>query len=737
MSPSLKPVVLCVDDDPDILHFMKALLGKQGYEVALADSGKQALMAVLRSPPDVILLDVTMADMSGYDVCARLQEREETSYIPVIMVTALTGEKDQIRALRAGAADYITKPIDPAGLLGKVESHLATRGRWTELQKATPDARSESRWDSKLRPSDFLKFKEFLSVRLKLPQDTRTALGRILPPDLYPQGAILGLSGPQIAESIADFLSIPFVSQVSPESVKLGVLPTPFCRSHSIVALEDPASPAAFVLSNPFNWEVQEAIKRALEKGQNPKLSIIVPERVEELLAPRPAPAARKQVEFSEIEAKLREEYQIEEQAQRIDAGATEQSAPIIQLINNLIDQAHARGASDIHIEPAEEEVIIRYRIDGDLAVVNRLKPARLINPMVARLKIMSSLDISEHRLPQDGRIKFKQYSSQGRDFDLRVAIAPQNHGEKVVMRIIDKQKSVLPLEQLGFSPRNLELYREKIAAPYGMILHVGPTGSGKSMTLYAALNEIKSDTINIQTAEDPIEYTLAGINQLQVKKEIGLTFARALRSFLRLDPDVILVGEIRDHETAETAIEASLTGHLLLSTLHTNDAPSTVTRFIEMGIEPYLVSSSLLLVCAQRLLRRLCKECKEPYSPDGIQKKFVGSGPDDPLTLYRPKGCERCNGAGYRGRVGVHEIFVPNDEIRGSIVKKGVTSESLKHMAVENGMTTLFWDSMEKVRQGLCSVEDTLANVKPDEFDSRPLWMKTPEKRGPEVARR
>jgi type IV pilus assembly protein PilB len=729
--------VLCVDDDPDILHFMKALLGKQGYEVAVADSGKQALMAVLRSPPDVILLDVTMPDMSGYDVCARLQEREETSYIPVIMVTALTGEKDQIRALRAGAADYITKPIDPAGLVGKVESQMATRGRWTELQKAAPDARLDSRWDSKLRPSDFLKFKEFLAVRLKLAQDARTALGRILPPDLYSQGAVLGLPGPQIAESIADFLSIPFVSQVLPESVKLGVLPTPFCKSHSIVALEDPSSPAAFVLSNPFNWEVQEAIKRALEKGQNPKLSIIVPERVEELLAPRPAAPARKHVEFSEIEAKLREEYQIEEQAQKIDAGATEQSAPIIQLINNLIDQAYAQGASDIHIEPAEEEVVIRYRIDGDLAVVNHLKPARLINPMVARLKIMSSLDISEHRLPQDGRIKFKQFSSQGKDFDLRVAIAPQNHGEKVVMRIIDKQKSVLPLEQLGFSPRNLELYREKIAAPYGMILHVGPTGSGKSMTLYAALNEIKSDTINIQTAEDPIEYTLAGLNQLQVKKEIGLTFARALRSFLRLDPDVILVGEIRDHETAETAIEASLTGHLLLSTLHTNDAPSTVTRFIEMGIEPYMVSSSLLLVCAQRLLRRLCKECKEPYAPDGIQKKFVGTSPDAALTLYRPKGCERCNGTGYRGRVGVHEIFVPNDEIRGSIVKKGVTSESLKHMAVENGMTTLFWDSMEKVRQGLCSVEDALANVKPDEFDSRPQWMKTPDSRESEIARR
>jgi type IV pilus assembly protein PilB len=256
------------------------------------------------------------------------------------------------------------------------------------------------------------------------------------------------------------------------------------------------------------------------------------------------------------------------------------------------------------------------------------------------------------------------------------------------------------------------------------MILHAGPTGSGKSMTLYAALNELKNDSINIQTAEDPIEYTLPGINQLQVKKEIGLTFARALRSFLRLDPDVILVGEIRDHETALTAIEASLTGHLLLSTVHTNDAPSTVTRFIEMGIEPYLMSSSLVLVCAQRLLRRLCSECRESYEAGPQQKRFVGACEDEPLTLFRPKGCAHCANTGYRGRIGVHEVFVPDDALRAAIVKKGVTSEGLKRIAVEAGMTTLFWDAMEKVRTGICSVEDAMANVRPDEFDSKPSWM-------------
>ena len=721
------PAILCVDDDPDILDFMKVLLGGKGYRVLTAESGKQALMMVARDKPDVVLLDVTMPDLNGYDVCEKLQDSEATAYIPVIMVTALTGDKDKLRALRAGAADYLVKPIEAASLLSKVETQIATRGRWKEFKGEASEARAEERWDSRLRPSEFTRFKDFLANRQKLTPDARTSLQRVASPDLYGGSNSLGIASRQVAEALSEFLKIPLATEIDPQTAKLGVLPTPFCKTNNIVPVTDPSSPAAFVLSNPFNWEVLDAIRRSLERGQAaPKLTLTEPETVQDLLSPKAATAQRpaRKVEISEIEAKLREEYKPEEELQQIDAGANEASAPIIQLVNNLIDTAYARGASDIHIEPYEEEVIIRFRVDGDLAIANRLRPARLINPMVARIKIMSNLDISEHRLPQDGRIKFKQYSSHGKDFDLRVAVAPQNHGEKVVMRIIDKQRSVLPLEQLGFSPRNLEAYREKITAPYGMILHVGPTGSGKSMTLYAALNEIKSDTINVQTAEDPIEYTLPGINQLQTKKEIGLTFSRALRSFLRLDPDVILVGEIRDHETAEIAIEASLTGHLLLSTLHTNDAASTVTRFIEMGIEPYMVSSSLLLVCAQRLLRRLCPQCKESYTPDAIQKQFVGGREGVPLTLCRPKGCERCNNSGYKGRTGIHEVLVPDDAMRAAIVQKGVTSESLKRMAVAGGMTTLFWDAMEKVRNGLCSVEDALANVRTDEFDSRPKWM-------------
>ena len=404
---------------------------------------------------------------------------------------------------------------------------------------------------------------------------------------------------------------------------------------------------------------------------------------------------------------------------------ATEESEPIIRLVNQFIENAYTSGSSDIHIEPWENEVVVRYRIDGDLRIVNRFGPQNLILPIVSRIKIMSNLDIAERRMPQDGRIVFKKYTKKNLDFDLRVATSPMNFGEKVVMRILDKQKSTLPLDKLGFSARNLKVYREKILTPYGMILHVGPTGSGKSMTLYAALNEVQRPEINIQTVEDPIEYTLAGINQMQTHKDIGLTFGRALRSYLRQDPDVILVGEIRDLETAEIAVEAALTGHLLLSTLHTNDAPSTITRLVEMGIEPFLVSSTIICVVAQRLLRRLCSECKEPFDADEAQKLLVGLDTKMEVPLYRAKGCKECNGIGYKGRTGTHEIFVPDDAVRLGISKATLTAESLKRIAVEElGMTTLYWDAMEKVRNGLTTIEDVLSKVRKDEFDSRPDWM-------------
>jgi type IV pilus assembly protein PilB len=393
----------------------------------------------------------------------------------------------------------------------------------------------------------------------------------------------------------------------------------------------------------------------------------------------------------------------------------SEDSAPIVQLANRIIEDAYISGASDIHIEPQEKNLIVRYRVDGLCSEKLRL-PTQVSNALCTRLKIMCNLDIAERRLPQDGRIVFKKYTKKNIDIDLRVATGPMNHGEKVVMRILDKTKTTLPLPALGFSEENLEKYRACIQQPYGMILHCGPTGSGKSMTLYSALAEINAPDVNIQTAEDPIEYTLPGLNQMQMNRQIGLTFARALRCYLRMDPDIILVGEIRDSETAGIAVEAALTGHLLVSTLHTNDAPSTVSRIGEMGVEPFNVSASLLCVCAQRLMRRVCKNCKTPYQPEGREAELLEKALGWTGEIYKanPQGCPTCGGMGYKGRVGIHELMTNSEELTAGINKE-VEVAALKRIAMKDGMKTLHQDSFLKVKEGLTTVEEALANVPPD----------------------
>lgn len=392
-----------------------------------------------------------------------------------------------------------------------------------------------------------------------------------------------------------------------------------------------------------------------------------------------------------------------------------EESAPIIQLASRIIEDAYFSGGSDIHIEPFEKETRVRVRVDGVLQNKLTIPPAAS-GALLARLKVMAELDIAEKRIPQDGRIVFKQYNRKGIDVDLRVSTAPLNHGEGIVMRILDKQKSTLPLPALGFSEENLSLYRELITRPYGMVLHCGPTGSGKSMTLYSALNEINTPDVCIRTAEDPIEYTLPGLLQMQMQRKIGLTFAAALRAFLRQDPDIILVGEIRDRETAGIAVEAALTGHMLFSTLHTNDAPTTISRLTEMGVEPFMISASLVCVCAQRLMRRVCSSCKTSYLQEGNEARIIERALGWSGKVYRvgDEGCPVCGGSGYKGRVGIHELM-PTSEALVKAINDEVEAAVIKRVAMQNGMKTLHQDSMLKVKEGVTTMEEALATVPPD----------------------
>ncbi len=378
--------------------------------------------------------------------------------------------------------------------------------------------------------------------------------------------------------------------------------------------------------------------------------------------------------------------------------------SPVIRLVNYIIAQAVKEGASDIHIEPAERCVRVRHRIDGRLYKALEI-PLHLIGPITSRVKIMASLDISERRLPQDGRI---HVMLDGRKIDLRISTFPAARGEKTVIRVLDTRNVSLNLRELGFAEDVLEKVSRNIRAPNGIILVTGPTGSGKSTTLYACLNEISDMHNNVCTVEDPIEYHLPLVNQFQVQEKIGLTFSKALRTLLRQDPDVIMVGEVRDEETARTAIQASLTGHLVFSTLHTNDAPSAITRLINMGIDPYLISAALNLVLAQRLARRICSKCRETFEPARQLRRALERMGFDMPQYYRGVGCRRCRNTGYSGRIGIHEILEINDELRDAIVANQPVN-ALRQIGLRSGMVTLRYDGLRKAREGLTTVDEVL----------------------------
>lgn len=432
-----------------------------------------------------------------------------------------------------------------------------------------------------------------------------------------------------------------------------------------------------------------------LESGQMASMSQIIEE------------AGRKsQEELGELAEEIEIEKPTQEEVNLDELIASGEEAPVIKLANLILVQAIRDRASDIHIEPFEKSMRLRYRIDGVL--VDMPPPPKSMQiALTSRIKIMANLDIAERRLPQDGRMRVKV---GGRDIDLRVSFLPTVHGEKCVLRVLDKSNLSASLDQLGLDPESYKKFKAAIDAPHGLILVTGPTGSGKTTTLYSALNELNSPEYNIITVEDPVEFQIPGINQVPVRKEIGLTFASALRSILRQDPDIIMIGEIRDQETAEIAVEAALTGHQVLSTMHCNDAPGAIARLDDMGIAPFLISSSVILSCAQRLMRRICKACKEPvtYPPKMFEDLNIDPKMFEGVQLYRGRGCERCKNTGYSGRVAIIEIMPITDEIRKLIIKRAGSMEIGK-VAIEQGMKTLRMVALDKAREGISTLEQVL----------------------------
>lgn len=512
------------------------------------------------------------------------------------------------------------------------------------------------------------------------------------------------LTDVQLASARAAQAGLPFVELLDfpVDRHVVSLVPAAMCRRYEVLPITRSGDYLILAMADPGNVFAIDDV-RSISKSQ---VKCVVAERSDLLAAIDRF--HRADGELTSLSNELEQEAGGTDLVRADMQEAKEDDAPIVRFVNLLISQAIQDLASDIHIEPSEYDMGVRYRIDGVMHEMQRA-PKNIQNGVISRLKIMADIDIAERRKPQDGRMSV---SHGGRKIDLRVATLPTVWGEKVVMRILDNSSSGMRMEDLSLSPRNFEAYKRSYTKPYGMILVTGPTGSGKSTTLYTTLHAVARPEINVITVEDPVEYRMAGINQVQVNPKAGLTFASALRSILRSDPDVVLLGEIRDHETAQIAIEASLTGHLVLSTLHTNDAPSAVTRLTEMEIEPFLVGSALDSVVAQRLARRLCERCKQPYQPDPSEIAALGFGAEQQVgPLYRPIGCASCSNTGYRGRLALHEVMTVTEEIERLAVSRASSAE-IARTAIAQGMITLRQDGWAKVQAGITSVEEILRVV-------------------------
>jgi len=500
--------------------------------------------------------------------------------------------------------------------------------------------------------------------------------------------------------------------ELDPEVLKL--IPKEVVTRHQVIPVNKSGNVLIIAMADPSNIYAIDDIKFIT------KFHIEVVVASEQAIADAIEKYYTSNVSFDEVMMDFEDEDEefefaedIEEDINVLDLEKSAGDAPVVKLVNLILLDAIRKNASDIHVEPYEKQLRIRYRIDGVLYEVMK-PPIKLKHAITSRLKIMSMLDIAERRLPQDGRIKMKL--GRGKEMDFRVSVLPTLWGEKVVLRLLDKSNLQLDMTKLGFEEQVLADFKEAIYKPFGMILITGPTGSGKTTTLYSTLSELNKSTTNICTAEDPVEFNLFGINQVQMHDDIGLNFASSLRSFLRQDPDVIMVGEIRDFETAEIGVKAALTGHLVLSTLHTNDAPSSVSRMLNMGIEPFLVASSVNLIGAQRLVRKLCPDCREPVDVPEQALIDLGVPPEEApgFQVLRATGCRTCNNTGYKGRIAVYEIMVMSDEIR-EFVLNGASTLELKREAIRQGMKTLRMSALTKLKEGMTSIEEIVRSTAPD----------------------
>jgi type IV pilus assembly protein PilB len=701
------PLIVSIDDDRDLLNLVKRILGSAGYRVVAHDDGREGIKAVREFKPNLVLLDIKMKGMDGYEICSHLQKDRSTAYIPVIFVTALDAEHNKSRALALGGVDYLVKPFKKEVLLQKVRRHLKTGELWRSIHD------QKISWYERIQPGHFLKFKEYLFARLKLTNVEKYSLSDAPATKLYTMASAAGVHGGAVAQCIADFLNLDYTDSIKPEDVVLGVLPTPFCRSNHVLITRGDSEKNSFILSNPFNWDCMEHLKRFAGLKENSKIVVAEPGVIESLLQVQASRLGK------EVPEDPREEYQIEEMESQVaetpvvETAATLPEAevkknPIIYIANAILNKAAEENASDIHILPKETHTEIRFRVDGDLREFYRLKKSTGTK-LVSRFKVLGDVDIAERRKPQDGGFKAV---IDDKTYNFRISTSFTPSGESLIIRLLQPYAKPKDLTELGMSGRQADTMLALAGRNEGLILVVGPTGSGKTTTIYSLLHNIDCVKRSLLSVEDPVEYRIPFANQQQVNERTGVTFESLLRSAVRQDPDVLFMGEVRDAYTAKMALDFASTGHLTITTMHTSNATTAVFRLERLGIDRRAMADTILAVVAQRLLKKLCPHCRRVEPISEKEREIFSTFTDRvPSEVAHPVGCNECHHTGYRGREGVYEVLTFDAEI-SEMVRVGSSIMEIRSFAQRRGEFLKSNHAVEKVRKFIFAPKDVYENV-------------------------
>jgi type II secretory ATPase GspE/PulE/Tfp pilus assembly ATPase PilB-like protein len=699
-----KPIILCVDDDEVTLKLLDRLIKNAGWDVITAGSGRDALEKVKKTRPDIILLDIMMPEMDGYQVCSKLQKNNETSYIPVIFVTALRKEQDKARAFSVGATDYLVKPIKKNDLLQKIRKHIKTDTQWKELRK------NARRWREKLLPSEFLQFKEFLFDQIALEPEKRYKFSNIPPQKIYLIYRDIEISKSKTAQLIAKFLKIPYLSKINTDHIRLGVLPTIYCRSNHVVPVSNASVKEGFVLSNPFDWDIMDNLMKL--PGINKKFEFMITE-----------PGNIDSLFEHDEPAEPKTTFPIKERRKpvRLVSKSEIKEKPIIHISNILLGRAVKERASDIHIEPKEVDTVVRFRIDGDLKDIVTIKKNTGIK-LISRYKIIGGLDIAERRKPQDGT--FAAIIDK-RTFNFRISTTSTPDGESLVMRMLEPYAKPKDLTELGMTEKQVNTLIGCANRNAGLILIVGGTGSGKTTTIYSLLSKIDIRIRSLMSIEDPVEYRIPLANQQQVNEKGGVTFDTLLKASARQDPDILYMGEVRDTYSAKMGIDFASTGHLTITTLHTSNATTAIFRLERLGIDRRIMANTIVAVVAQGLLKKLCGHCKEivPISQEEVE--MLSPFTDDiPSMVAHPVGCPRCNNTGYYGREGLYEVL-PFDMKISEMVRTGISIAEIRTFIRTRGDYLITDHALEKLRNHLFAPKDIYDKLLIEDMDFRNLPLK------------